>query len=133
MAELRALPIYPMSYRIHAAQQVGAVQVALHTHLSTPVEKARGFHRANATRWRDLLDRMEDLAALPDTKLQPASSVLAELRRKVRFVQGRATLLDSSRLRRVLPALRLLPGYRRYEKGVLSLLRDLTHRVDDVA
>lgn len=133
MAELRALPICPMSYRLHAAQQVGAVQVALHSHLSTPVEKARGFHRANATRWKDLLDRMEKLAALPGMKLKPASFALAELRRKVHFVQGRATLLDNSRLRRVLPALCLLPGYLRYEKGVLSLLRDLMHRVGDVA
>lgn len=133
VAELRAMPICPMSYRLHAAQQVGAVQVPLHSHLSTPMEKARHFHRANATRWTDLLDRMEGLAALPEKTLQPASSALAELRRKVRFVQGRATLLDKGRLRRILPALCLLPGYLRYEKGVLSLIRDLTHRVGDVA
>ncbi len=133
MAELRALPIWPMSYRLHAAQQVGAVQVALHSHLSTPVEKARRFHHQNATRWQDLLARMEELASLPGRKLQPAPYALAEVRRKVCFVQERATLLDNTRLRRILPALCLLPGYLRYEKGVLSLLRDLMHRVGDEA
>lgn len=128
MAELRAMPACPMSYRLHAAQQVGAAQVALSSHLSTPVEKAHGFHRANAVRWQLLLDRMEELAARPSPKFHSSPSVLADLRRKVRFTRRRAALLEDNRFGRLLPALRLVPAYLRYDKGVLSLLRDLTHR-----
>ncbi len=127
LAELRAFPHCPMSYRIHAAQQVGAAQVALHSHLSTPVDKARGFHRANATRWQLMLDRMEELAARPSLELRPSPLALEEVRRKARYTKERDALLSHTRLLRILPALRMLPGYVRYEKGVLSLLRDLTH------
>ena len=122
-----------MSYRLHAAQQVGAVQVSLASHLSTPVEKARDFHRANAVRWQLLLDRMEAIAGNPSFNLHPASFVIDDLRRKVRFTKERARLLESNQLRRLLPALRLLPGYLHFDKGVLSLLRDLTHRPNDVS
>lgn len=127
MAELRALPDCPMSYRLHAAQQVGAAQVALSSHLSTPVEKARSFHHANAIRWQAMLERMEELSASPSPEFRPFPFVLSDLRRKVTFVQQRARLLDRAQSRRILPALRLLPAYLRYEKGIFSLLRDLAH------
>lgn len=132
MADLRALPVCPMSYRLHAAQQVGAAQITLRSHLSTPAEKARDFHRANATRWQLLLEWMEELAARPSLEFRPSSRVLEDLHRKVRFTRARVALLGNTQLRRVLPALCMLPGYLRYDKGVLSLLRDLTHRMDDV-
>lgn len=126
MAELRALPVCTMSYRIHAAQQVGTTQFAWREHLATPAEKARRFHRANADRVQQILTRMEELAP---SGARPA--VLAELRRKLRFLRGRIALLDQPPLGRIYPALTLLPAYVRYERGVFSLLRDLAHRAKE--
>jgi hypothetical protein len=126
MGELHALPVCTMSYRLHGAQQVGATQVPWQNHLSTPVEKARSYHRTSAAQSQAMLDRLEVLA-LRSPGRPPYPSALVEVRRKLRFVNGRAAILDRPPARRLLPALQLLPGYVRFERGILSLLRDLTH------
>ena len=120
-----------MSYRLHAAQQIGAAQVALSSHLTTSVHKASSFHQENLVRWQVLLDRMEALCEQPAGEGQPDPVVLAELRRKVAFVKSRAALLQHPRTHRIMPAFGLLGGYFRYERGVLSLLRDLAHGVSN--
>jgi len=131
MDTLRALPACPMSYRIHAAQQVGAPQVAWYEHLATRAEMALISHRKNAQRLELITTKMEQLAASDEPfRSQVFLSSLHELRRKLRFVQRRAHLFDKSRFRRIPAALLLLPGYTRYEKGLMSLLRDLTHRLE---
>lgn len=131
MAELRAIPACAMSYRIHDAQQVGAPQVAWHQHLSTRAELAREAHRRNAHRLQLITTKMEQLAATNEpTRSQIFLSSLHELRRKLRFVKGRAHLLDQTRFRRIPAALLLISGYTRYEKGLMSLFRDLTHSLE---
>jgi hypothetical protein len=131
LAKLQALPARPMSYRIHAAQQIGASQAAWHQHLSTRAEAAFEAHRRNAHRLQLITAKMEQLAAADEpVRSQVFLSSLHELRRKLRFLQRRAHLFEQSRFRRIPAALLLLPGYTRYEKGLMSLLRDMTHRLE---
>ena len=128
MARLEAVPVCLMSYRIHPEQQVGAVQVAWHEHLSTVAETALQGHRRHANRLQLMVTKMEQLATGDESVCsQVFLESLHELRRRLRFVQRRAHLLDLSRLSRMPAALLLLPGYIQYEKGLMSFLRDLTH------
>ena len=111
MAELRALPLCPMSYRLHAAQQVGAPQVDLQARFSTP--GGRGSRLSSRQCQPVATDAVPDGGFGPPShpsEPRPAPVVLVELRRKVRFVQGRATLLEHSPSRRLWPAFCLLPG-----------------------
>jgi hypothetical protein len=130
LAEVRALPVCPMSYRIHAAQQVGAPEVAWHDHLSTETNKARAAHRLHAARLRLIRERIDTLGTqMPSTQTAKFTAASNELQRKLRFIEGRAQLLDKPRTQRI-AALRMLSSYVRYEKGVMSLLRDLTHKYE---
>lgn len=132
LAQLRALPACPMSYRIHAAQQVGAPEVSWHQHLATEAGKARDAHLRHASRLRLMKAKLEELRAFtPDVRSPVLARTLQELQRKTRFVEGRAKLLHQPRLRRF-SAFGMLPSYLRYEKGVLSLLRDISHQVGSV-
>ncbi len=125
LAKLRFLPEPLLIYRLHHRQQVGATVVPLHTHLSTDGNEALAFHQKHARRFSVLLDRLTHLRS---EGAPIAPRVIEEVRTKVAFEQTRAAMLRCPRLARVVPALTLLRSYSRYEKGPLSLLRDLSHR-----
>jgi glycosyltransferase involved in cell wall biosynthesis len=120
IAELRPLPELLISYRLHAEQQVGARQVPWYAHLSTRKQDALGAHLHLERRLSSMADKLETLPAA-----DPA--IVAALRRKARFLQRRTAALGLSRLGRLVSATRLLPDYFRYQRGVMSLLRDLFH------
>ncbi len=119
ISELRPLPECLIQYRLHAAQQIGAQQVAWHDHLSTQREAAIEFHRKTSRRFAAIAER---LATLPtDPRL------IDYLRNKAAFFDQRARLLQTSPAARIVRATRLLAAYRRFDKGALSYMRDLLH------
>lgn len=121
VAEIKPLAARPMTYRLHAQQQVGAKQTPLSDHLHTEKSSASAFHLQQAARFRLLLERLEQ------TVFQLNPALLDKVKRKIGFFETRAMLLERSPVRRLRAAARLLPEYRLYEKGMLSFLRDLTH------
>ncbi len=124
LSQLQALPEPLITYRLHAAQQVGATVVPLATHLHTRRDAALQFHWKLAHRFQCMADHLAALSA-QGAAVDPSAQV--EVAHRVRFQQARATLLTQPRHRRFLPALANIAGYTRYEKGALSLLRDLAH------
>ncbi len=126
VARLQALPQHLMTYRLHERQQVGATVVPLHTHLHTDADAALAFHRGMVRRFSLLGEHMDVLAA---QGIGVNRAARGEVDRRIRFEQSRTDLLlQQHRMNRVWPALLLLQDYRHYEKGVLSLLRDVTHK-----
>ena len=121
---LQPLPEHLLTYRLHTQQQVGAKVVPWHAHLSTRQGEALAMHERLAARFAALAQRLEEQRSAGDPV---APAIEAEVRRKVHFEASRAMLLRSPRWRRLLAAPQLLPDYTRYEKGLLSLLRDLAH------
>lgn len=127
VAELKPLAARPMSYRLHAEQQVGAQQTPVSAHLRTEKSAASAFHISQADRFRLLLERLEQIASTQESSWRFDPALIGKVKRKVRYFERRASLLDRPAVRRLSEAARLLPEYRLYEKGLLSLLRDLTH------
>lgn len=119
VSELRALPGCLMNYRLHASQQVGAREVPWHTHLSTEKDEALEAHRHVARRFLAVGNKLETLGVNP--------AIIKAVRERLEFLERRTAILEAPPVQRLLPALSLLPGYRRYRKGVLSLFRDLMH------
>ena len=119
LAELRPIPEYLMSYRLHTSQQVGVRQVPWYNHLSTRKRDALLSHQHLARRFMVMAGRLEVLGI--DTK------ITTELRRRAAYLERRAAALSQTPLSRILPVLRLFPDYFRYHNGVISLLRDLFH------
>ncbi len=119
VAELRPFPACPMSYRLHATQQIGLNEVPWHAHLTTRKEKAVAEHTQRARRVTAMLARLEILHV--------DASILAALRYQASFHMGRAEVLRLPRARRFTAATRLLRGYFTEADGVVSLLRDLLH------
>ena len=119
IAELRPLPACPMSYRLHASQQVGLKEVPWHAHLKTHKESAIASHAQMVRRLSAMLARLEALNAHPN--------IVTALRHRTHFYAGRADVLHLPRSRRFAPAARLLSGYFTQAGGVTSLLRDLFH------
>ncbi len=129
LAELRPLPACLMSYRVHVHQQVGARQIPWYTHLSTQKQAALASHRLLAQRLSSMADKLDTFApdrfAVDQFAVDPGIAVA--LRRKVTFLERRTAILGRSRSSRVLPVTQLLPDYIRYQRGIMSLLRDLFH------
>ena len=119
VAKLHALPECVMSYRIHASQQVGAREVAWHEHLSTEKEKAVKSHRYEARRLLAIKKKLEGLSVDP--------TIVQAIRKRLSYLERRTNLLEAPPLQRIIPAFGLLPGYFRYHKGIMSMLRDLLH------
>lgn len=119
VAELRPLPACPMSYRLHAAQQVGLHDTSWYSHLATRKEKALASHLQMVRRLSAMADRLEALNVSPD--------ILRALQHRISFYVRRAQLLGFSRTRRLVGTTRLLPGYFTHANGIMSLLRDIFH------
>lgn len=124
LARVSAVPEALMAYRLHASQQVGATVVPLHAHLRTERQAALQFHQAMARRFALLTERLSTLKA-QGAVVDPAA--LEEAHRKRKFEQTRSAMLESTPIQRILPGIARLADYARYEKGLLSLLRDLTY------
>ncbi len=124
ISELRPVPAHLMSYRLHAAQQIGAQKHHWYDHLSTPKQKALVSHRQLDARFAAMANKLDELAK---QGVAVDAGIGQLLRRRSRYLRRRIHLLEISRTKRVLPALQLLPDYFRYQGGVVSLLRDLVH------
>lgn len=124
LSRIDAAPAHLITYRLHQAQQVGAAVVPLHAHLNTRRDDAVAFHQKMVRRWTVLAERLDGLAS---QGWRVDREIVLEVERKIKFEQARLRLLEQPAMRRIVPALALLSDYRRYEKGTLSLLRDLTH------
>lgn len=124
LSRLSPLPQRLFTYRLHRSQQVGIKAVPWRAHLSTPADCALQAHRHYATKYQQLDERMSALEARGE---QIPPEVLQRLRSKVEYERTRAHLLQIPRLQRIGPALSLLPGYLEFNKGPISLLRDLAH------
>ena len=119
IAELQPFPACPMSYRLHASQQIGLRERPWYSHLTTQKEKALASHLQMIRRLSAMVDRLETLNVDP--------SILVALRHRAKFYAGRADVLRLPRPRRLAPALRLIASYFTHADGVVSLLRDLSH------
>lgn len=119
IARLEAVPECLMTYRLHREQQVGLQQTPWHSHLHTKRDRAIESHLKLAARFSQIADRLSSLGA--------DSGIVAYARSKAEFMGTRAEALRQTRGRRALPAVLRLREYRRFEKGIMSLLRDLTH------
>ncbi len=127
VAEIKPLSTLPMTYRLHAQQQVGAKKTPLSSHLFTAKESASAFHRSQASRFRLLLERLEKIASMKEGPFRIEPALLDKVKRKITFFETRISILDRSPLQRFAAAARLLPEYQLYEKGALSFFRDLLH------
>ena len=127
VAEIEPLALPLMAYRLHTQQQVGVRETPWRAHLSTKKQSALLFYSIQAIRFRLLLERLEEIASLKDAAYPIHPAVLEKVRRKIRFFETRASILDLSAVHRLCAATRLLPEYRLYEKGMFSLIRDLMH------
>lgn len=124
LSQLRPLPQHLFTYRLHISQQVGLTLVPWQAHLSTKVDLALEAHKYQASRYRQLDERITDL----ELRGEPIPvEVRQRLRRRVNYEQKRAHLLENPRSKRLMTALSLLPEYSEYNKGFMSFLRDLAH------
>ena len=119
IADLRPLPACPMSYRLHAAQQVGLKERSWYPHLATKKEEALASHLQMVRRLSDMAERLDALEASP--------KVLGALRHRIKFYARRAEILGLSRARRLPAEVHLAPSYFVHAGGITSLLRDFFH------
>ena len=127
LSRLQPLPACLVDYRLHAGQQIGATVVPWQTHLGTEKQAALEWHRRLAFRFASIAKRLEKIAGQSDQPLPSTVHVRKDLHRKIAFLHRRASVLQQSRPARIPTALRALPDYVRYERGLLSLMRDLLH------
>lgn len=127
IAEIKPLPALLMTYRLHTQQQVGAKETPLSVHLFTEKQSALAFHMSQTTRFRLLLERLEEIDSMKEASFRIEPALFDKVKRKIRFSETRVSILGRSRVHRLPAAARLLPEYRLYEKGLLSLFRDLMH------
>lgn len=127
VAEIKPLATLPMTYRLHTHQQVGLKQTPLRTHFATEKKSALKFSLTQASRFRLLLARLEEIDSTEDSLYKVSPALFEKVNRRIRFYETRALILNLSAARRLRAATQLLPEYRLYEKGMFSLLRDLMH------
>lgn len=118
-SQLAPVPSCLVEYRLHQQQQIGASEVPWRAHLSTPKTLAIAAHRREAARFERMVDRLANLDAGPD--------IVSYVRRKAEFLRSRELVLSTSRPSRLPPIVRRAADYVRFDKGLMSMLRDLLH------
>ncbi len=124
VAEVRPLPECLMSYRLHTSQQIGIRKLTWHERLTARKDKALAMHKHGARRFTEMAEKLESLAA---QGYSVDLGIAARMRRRARYLQRRANLLERPRANRFLTAAALLPDYFRFQNGFVSLFRDLLH------
>ena len=118
-SELRAIDEPLISYRIHAAQQVGFTNKLQ--------QRAEGSSRA-ARHWARIAGSARELQLLCDALQTGAAGVkppvLSAYREHLQFLLFR-TGLAKSRFKRIVPLLSHSAHYRRHATGLRSLIKDL--------
>ena len=118
-SELRAIDQPLISYRIHAAQQVGFTNKLQ--------QRAQGSGRGGR-HWARIADSARELQLLCDALQTGAAGVrapvLSAYREHLQFLLFRSRLAKS-RFKRIVPLLSHFAQYRRHATGLRSLIKDL--------
>jgi glycosyltransferase involved in cell wall biosynthesis len=118
LAKVQPISDSLIRYRLHPRQQIGADKLSLADRLLTNKERAITFHRKTSERWAVMARKLESLSV--------DRNVVTFLTQKAAFFGRRAELLKKARWRRISPGTSMLTGYFKFDKGLLSYLRDLT-------
>jgi glycosyltransferase involved in cell wall biosynthesis len=114
-SRVQLVPEKLISYRIHAAQQIGVRPSRL------------GMQNARATASDALLVRRWTVLAAKLATL-PVDPIIRRLvQKRLMFFETRAALKQERLLGRVIAASRTLPGYFRFARGLFSYLRDIAN------
>ena len=107
-SRLRLLPEKLISYRIHAAQQIG-------------VKRTRPSDELLINRWTSFQSRLATLSAA--SSLDPGIEQVVH--RKLNFLKARKALKQRNLAGRAVDASRHLPGYFSFARGLFSYVRDV--------
>jgi glycosyltransferase involved in cell wall biosynthesis len=132
-SEVQRIEDVLMYYRIHAGS---GGHNAKYTAPSSDVLKAKitraqiKYYTEERIRWSGFHERLMEIAAFPSLAVEHRQAVnlfLDEARRRAKFAQERESLKEQPRLKRALPALRLLAAgdYGRYLNGMLTFTKDV--------
>ena len=114
---LAPLPAVTIRYRLHTQQQIGLAPSSLAGHVAL-ARKNQAYFRTAVTRMKDLRLYLEQ-----HKKDEQLAKFLPDLDAKIRYMEGRASLPGST-FKRLLWILRSWQDYRRFSRGLVSMLSD---------